>query len=267
VDSRPALRALSVVVWGGIALLVGYAVITRLSPATTSPSAGPSTAPLAQAAAGETSTASPDPSASPDSTTAAASPASGAPSGTPGEPSTATAPHIDERVEYYDVSGTTASELKSSTDLMGPLKRAEDGTGRAAGNTVWNVRWRWQLQSSSAQKSCALTSFDTSVEIVMTLPHWAGRVAGTALADRWDRYLEALTTHERGHADNGIHAARAIQSEIAAFPPAPTCPQLGEAIKARATAILDAHRDQDREYDRLTQHGVTQGVVFPSDGP
>ena len=248
-DTSSTLRTLSGLVWVAVVVLLGYVALTRwtapVTPATTPPSST-----LAAASA------FPSPSAAPGATEPAQA-------GLPASPG----PGVQERVDYYDVWGTTASELRRATDLLGPQKRPEEGTGRAAAYTDWTVHWRWQLESSSRGGPCALKSFVTSVEIVTTMPRWPGHVEGTPLARSWDRYVEALARHEREHAENGIRAGRAIQGQVSALPPVPTCREMEDAIKAQADAIVARYHEADVEYDRQTQHGVKQGVVFPTDEP
>src|SRR5207244_4010618 len=155
--------------------------LTRWNPPVT-----PATTPPSSTVATASPFPSPSPSAGPGATEPAqaglaASPASG----------------VQERVQYYDVWGTTGSELRRATELVGPHKRPEEGTGRAAAYTNWTVRWRWELESASRGGPCALKSFTTSIEIVTTMPRWPGHVEGTPLARSWNRYVEALAVHER----------------------------------------------------------------------
>jgi predicted secreted Zn-dependent protease len=167
-------------------------------------------------------------------------------------------PSVDETVSYYEVSGSSAQELRAAMDRLGP--ESDDGE-RFDAMTRWHVRWRYRYESDGDH--CSISAFTTSVEIRMTLPRWSFRTAGSPLAERWDRYMEALTGHERGHGDIAVRAAQAIQQQVSALEPATSCSRLEESIQERAEQLLDQHRDEEIRYDERTRHGATQGAVFP----
>lgn len=93
---------------------------------------------------------------------------------------------VDERTEYYEITGSTAQELRRAMDRLRPT----DAKGRRFdGHTRWDVRWRYQL--TSGERSCALKEFGTSVQIVVTLPNWSGRPAGFSSRGRGLRHAHA----------------------------------------------------------------------------
>jgi len=170
----------------------------------------------------------------------------------------AASPTVVERSEYYEIAGSTADELRAAINRLRP----KDAKGeRHDATTHWDVRWEYRY--TSAQGACTLTSFVTSVAIVTTLPRWSNRDAGSRLAERWARYMAALTEHERGHAEIGLHAARTIQGRLSALEPAQTCPLLEESIKLKGEALLAEYRSEETDYDRRTKHGASQGARFP----
>jgi predicted secreted Zn-dependent protease len=168
------------------------------------------------------------------------------------------APTVSERTEEYAVAGTTADEIRIN---MNRLRPALKNGRRLDAFTDWQVRHEYRHSSTAEQ--CTLTSFTTTVDVVTTLPRWSGNRADTALAQRWDRYRRALEEHERGHAQIGIRAAEAIQSELSKVPPHATCADLQNVIESRAEAILQGAREEEADYDRRTKHGTAQGAVFP----
>src|SRR5262245_33407232 len=167
-------------------------------------------------------------------------------------------PRVVEQREYYAVRGSSENELRSALNRLRP----RDAKGEAHDAiTRWDVRWEYRY--ASAAGNCALTSFSTSVEVVMTIPRWANREAGSPLAARWERYITALEAHERGHAEIVIRAAKAIQERLSALEPVPTCQALEASIKAKGEALLDEHRREEVEFDRRTEHGMREGARFP----
>jgi len=168
-------------------------------------------------------------------------------------------PVVEERVEYYEVSGSSARELKLAMHVLGP-KGAQGVLPllSSVATTRWDVSW--QTHYSLGEGSCAIKSFSTSVQVLTVLPKWPGRVAGSSLAERWDRLMQDVSAHERGHAEHGILAAKAIQDRVSTLEPARTCQSLEDSIKSTSQALIAKYRAEDIEYDR-----VEKGAVFETE--
>ena len=159
-------------------------------------------------------------------------------------------PVVEERIEYYEVSGSSARELILAMNVAGPQgAQGLPPLQSAAATTRWDVHW--QVQYSLGGGRCSIKSFSTSVPILITLPRWPGRVAGSPLAERWDRLMQHISAHERGHAEHGILAAKAIQERVSALEPAWTCQALADSIKSTSEALIAKYRQEDAEYDRV----------------
>lgn len=160
-------------------------------------------------------------------------------------------PVVEERTDYYDVSGSSDRELHLAMGTLGP-KGAEGVAPGVSSNamTSWTVSWSWKPDYSYEQGRCAIKSVSTSVQIHTIMPRWAGRVAGSELAGRWDRRTSKLAAHERRHAEHGILAAKAIQDRVAALEPARTCRDLNDSVNSMSQGIIAKYREEDREYDR-----------------
>jgi predicted secreted Zn-dependent protease len=158
---------------------------------------------------------------------------------------------------YYDVDATGA-------DLMAAVTRAspvrENGKIFHA-YARWTVGWRlgWARDAAGL---CRVASAQVTLASTITLPRL---VAGDALQGRrFDRYLTALTSHELGHYRHGEEAAAEVRSALQALGPMENCGALDRAAAATAAAIVERYRQRDREYDRLTEHGRTQGASLES---
>lgn len=163
-------------------------------------------------------------------------------------------PIITEDTVSYDVEGRSAAELRASLDARGP----EDDTGRHDAYTKWYVRWFYDYDR--AETTCTLKNVRATLEVKYTFPSWPGETP--ELRERWQRYLEALRTHEKGHTENGIDAARLIVTGIRALAPAGDCDTAGTRANQKANEELELAKARDREYDEETRHGATQGATF-----
>jgi predicted secreted Zn-dependent protease len=81
--------------------------------------------------------------------------------------------------------------------------------------------------------------------------------------EKWDRYLNNLITHENGHRDMVVDAANDLSRAVVQLSPAPTCADLDRNVRALFRKRMEIMNEDQREYDKTTKHGTTQGAVFP----
>lgn len=162
-------------------------------------------------------------------------------------------------VKTYDVYGSTANEIADDLNEKSPL--VEHGR-HLHGVTEWRVQTSYRWWTDGHQ--CTLTSFDATLKVEMTLPHWnSPRHPSPTLRQQWERYSAALRKHEDGHAEVGEDARRQILARANALGPMPDCHVLVQKINDLVTEVIDAHRQMDIDYDAKTDHGLLQGAHFP----
>ncbi len=125
------------------------------------------------------------------------------------------------------------------------------------GYTKWYVKWNYRW-NEAPDGSCRITRVDTAVEGTFTLPKLVG--GSGAQRTRFDTYLAALRTHEEGHYAFARQAGREIDGEIAALPAMRSCKALETEANALGYRILDTYTTREKQYDRDTDHGRTQGA-------
>jgi len=166
---------------------------------------------------------------------------------------------MQQTIKYYDVSGSTAQEIREDLDRQGP--RGENGR-RFDAHTRWTVNWKYR--STPANGLCSLVSFDTEVRVTMQMPRWGGAdAASVALLEAWETYEVALMDHERGHQDLAVSAAAEMRRQVLDLSDEQTCSRLGVIVEEVAQAVLREYRERERDYDAQTNHGETQGANFP----
>jgi predicted secreted Zn-dependent protease len=84
-----------------------------------------------------------------------------------------------------------------------------------------------------------------------------------ALLDKWSRYMSSLTTHEDGHVELARNHEAAVDRAILEVPGARDCAELQEKVNSAIVRTHEEFAERHREYDRITDHGVTQGAEFP----
>lgn len=154
----------------------------------------------------------------------------------------------------YPVRAQPGETLRKALNAATPI--AVDGQ-RFHGYTRWNVRWtfRWWREASGR---CAITEVTTRLRTEVQLPELrSGTPAQQAV---FDRYLSALSHHEEGHVQFGRDAAQAIDEGIAALPAAPDCAALERRANTLGHRLLREHAEREKQYDRDTRHGASQGA-------
>lgn len=169
------------------------------------------------------------------------------------------APDVHEAVDYRDVGGATEAELVAS---MKSVASADASGHRFAGDTHWQLRWNFHVDS--AQGQCRVVSVGTGVDIRTTLLRWNPPLnAKPALVKRWNRFADALRKHESGHRDIAVAAAREVGERAAKVAPEADCATLKRNLEQAADAVVRDYRDKENSYDVTTMHGRAQGATFP----
>jgi predicted secreted Zn-dependent protease len=148
-------------------------------------------------------------------------------------------------MSFYDITGATEQELLARMSDFGP-------NGYEA-YTKWYIRWNWPGRGTA---DCNLRDATVSYDITVTFPRWYPTVDATPeLIAKWNRYISALSAHERNHVDNVVAQVPLVAAAIQRA----TC---GTA-EAAAQAALEPIRQFDIQYDLNTHHRATQGARFP----
>lgn len=152
-------------------------------------------------------------------------------------------------LDYYDIRGGSAADLRKQMNALGPL----DEGRRWDAYTGWHIHWNWPGYGTN---NCDLSRATTSLEITVTLPRWANPDgADAALITKWNKYYEALARHEQAHVDTALDGYPKVLQAIQNA----TC---ATAEQAALQAVEPIH-EADRAYDQETRHGATEGAVFP----
>jgi len=168
-------------------------------------------------------------------------------------------PQVKETIAYYDVSGTTAREVRNDLNRLGPFDR--DGRQFDA-VTKWYVNWRYRYDRTG--QGCGIASATTEAKINIIMPRLVPDAAVPAeLSRSFETYSAALLVHERGHGQFGIDAAKRIEAGLVKLPAEPNCERMGQVANEFGHKVIQEMSQQDVEYDAKTNHGETQGARFP----
>jgi predicted secreted Zn-dependent protease len=159
------------------------------------------------------------------------------------------------RTNFYSVTGETLREVRQSMQRARPWQDNTD----LVGLTQWRIDWRFNVVPTA--NGCRCASFTTTTSITNTLPRWVPPTnAPTELRTGWTRFITSLAQHEDGHSRMSLAAVAELHKKINEAGEAPDCEQMKQKLNGIAQRVIDDFRARDREYDRRTGHGATQGA-------
>jgi len=158
---------------------------------------------------------------------------------------------------YYEISPRTPYEIKSELMRHSPI-RARNGSYN--GRTDWFIDWKFR--SAFASKGCQLTDSQTTVRVVYILPTLSDSVSDPQTIAIFNKFSDALTLHEKNHGEHGLKAAREIDRLFSEIPPQENCRMLAKIVDGIGHATVQKYTQMDREYDRRTNNGATEGAVI-----
>ncbi len=160
------------------------------------------------------------------------------------------------RVEYFDISGSSAQEWRADLNRLGP---AADNGVRGDAYTRWRIAWKFDLTERG--KVCIAGNFAVDLTVTMILPRWTPPAGVSAdLVALWDRYSTALRNHEDGHHRIATAAADEIMRRLRATARGEGCKALENQLKALVDEALAEYRVTQSDYDRETDSGRAQGT-------
>jgi predicted secreted Zn-dependent protease len=166
-------------------------------------------------------------------------------------------PRLETSFRYYSVWAASSSELLASLNRASPVRHSGNlYHGYTESQIRWNFWWRTENQL------CSIDRVEVFVDITMTLPRLEDSPA--AVHEVWERWYPNLVRHENGHRDNALAVARRIEDGIRALPAQSDCRTLEERANALGTRLLTELRSNDRDYDRRTNYGESQGASIGS---
>jgi predicted secreted Zn-dependent protease len=96
-----------------------------------------------------------------------------------------------------------------------------------------------------------------------SFPSWSpSSYDASGLAAKWQTYTTNLQTHEKGHKDMAKQYANDLFNGLKTYPHT-SCSTIISAVNQYGNNKVAALQSASDTYDSQTQHGATQGAVFP----
>lgn len=155
------------------------------------------------------------------------------------------------RVEYFDIHGATARELRADLSRKGPM--GETGI-RGDGYTEYRIGWKFSMTANDGV--CRANAVVVNLDVTMRLPRWPGAAdAPHSLRETWQQFSKHLREHEDGHHRLAELAARDVRRALKKRHSAASCEALEARLNTAANKVLRAYRDRQADFDRDTDFG------------
>ncbi len=153
-------------------------------------------------------------------------------------------------IVYYDISGSTIGDLYRQSRFKGP----SDDNGNWVWATIpWHFSWSWK-----SDENCMNNHAEVHKDVKVIFPRLIGSIdTPPELNAEWNRFVKALAEHAYGH----VKIFRENAGPVGPENWGDDCDS-GYAADTTASIILDDLYRLNREYDKDTDYGVTQGAIL-----
>ncbi len=168
-------------------------------------------------------------------------------------------PVVNEKYDYYEICGCCEKDLQC--ELTQKCIRSNDGK-KYDSTTDWKLKWDYGHRRDRG--ACVADSFTVIVDITYHLPKWTQtKNAPQSLVNKWEKYVKNLAMHEKRHHDIAVESAKELMQAVGELPPAETCRELDRNVQRLTRERMNKLIEDQKEYDIATNHGATEGAVFP----
>lgn len=162
---------------------------------------------------------------------------------------------ITRNIEYYTISGSTLYDIVESLNSNGPKGYSPNADAVVSAHAATEPTFVPMIDCNG--------NYEVDLAITYTYPKWNRPPNATNEAiNAFNQYLVNLEKHERGHEDLAVWAADDIVKMIKNVDTSLPCEQQRRIVEVKAAEIVDKHYLKQYEYDRVTQHGATQGAYL-----
>lgn len=154
--------------------------------------------------------------------------------------------------QYYDIYASDGRELLEQI--------ARHGSNGFAAHTDWRISYEYTTSKRGGH--CRLVGTKVNLNIDYLMPKWKNEAfADLALQSRWKSWYKNLLKHEQQHGAHGEAAYAAVKSRFARVSTESDCESMRSKLADIVDQVIEEQNAKDIDYDRITQHGTTQGAA------
>ena len=153
--------------------------------------------------------------------------------------------------EYYVVEGRNPKTIYLNLKRQSPLNEGYK-TYQANTQTELKYNFKWRKRGNT----CTLEKVTIFLHLTYKYPKLAHSVDNKT-RKWWKKFMTKLEEHELIHGQISIKAAHELDDALRAFDYT-DCINFKAELKKRATRIINKMMRAQKDYDKLTEHGLKQ---------
>jgi predicted secreted Zn-dependent protease len=166
---------------------------------------------------------------------------------------------ISEKINvFYQINANTEGQIFYQLNNCMPYNKGEP----AVGITYTNFNRTFDYNDFGGQV-CNIKNVAVGVHSTILYPRWSAP-AGTSqyLINKWAAYMRNLIIHEEVHVTIGNKYSKIYYDYLKQLSDTQTCVASVAVIDAKQDEIVKKMDNANIEYDRVADHGRTQGASF-----
>ena len=153
--------------------------------------------------------------------------------------------------EYYLVEGLVPSTIARNLRHSSPLN---EGSKAYQANTRTDISTSYEIKQEGGQ--CRVTNVVVHLHLTYLYPRLKHSVDFDT-RKWWKKFYRKLENHELIHGEISTKAAHEISDTLENLPPG-DCDNFKKEVRAEIRRLMDRMKQDQIDYDRLTQHGLKQ---------
>lgn len=169
---------------------------------------------------------------------------------------------LREIYKHYSIEPQTVLQIKQELRNKSPVSKSQR---LFHGGTEWKLVPKFGVRVVG--NLCQVFNVSVTLYGTYTLPKMTNRTNASAKTQAtFDQYYQSLVLHEKGHQALWLEAGNKIEQLLQTFPEEYHCnPLKHKASKAIAEIVVEFQQN-NRDYDKQTGHGKTQGAFINDKG-
>ena len=164
-------------------------------------------------------------------------------------------PEVKTKDIYYDVTGSTPSEIKDAIRRHSPIWPAWGKFSWV--QSTWSVKWSFWTRPERV--GCVVSGVDVDIEFENTLPRWtSGLAANEELRMRWRQTQAAMDLYLKQSMSFGMSAAKEIEYLYSRLGTFKSCATLKKAFNKRARHIAKLYENSSKVVAKRVFYGTRQ---------
>lgn len=169
---------------------------------------------------------------------------------------------LREIYKHYSIEPQTVLQIKQELRKKSPVSKSKR---LFHGGTEWKLTPKFGVRVVG--NLCQIFSASVTLAGTYTLPKMTNRTSASEKTQLiFDQYYESLMFHEKGHQALWLEAGEKIEKLLQYFPEEYHCNPLAQKAKHAIAEIVLDYQQKNRDYDKQTGHGKTQGAFISDKG-